>query len=223
MERNDGAKQTPPTRLVGVTGGIGSGKSVVCRILEVMGYEVYDCDTQAKRIMDGSDTMQRNLVESFGAEVVANGNIDRQLLARIVFNDRMKLLRLNEIVHGAVIDDIVSRRAKCRGKVMFVETAILHESGLDRIVDEIWEVTAPEEVRIERVMQRNGMSREEVIGRINSQRHHVDLSENTDRTSRTGSDSSEVSERRHVIVNDGCSAVLPRVLSLLESGNVTGS
>ncbi len=187
--------------LISITGGIGAGKSVVSRIVASMGYPVYDTDSRAKQIMDSSGELKLALRQHFGDEVIIDGRIDRRQLGDIVFNDAQKLATLNTLVHGAVIDDLIRWRAYFDCPVAFVETAILYESGLDKIVDVVWEVTAPEEVRISRVMARNGFSRDEVMARIGSQKY--------------------CPERPHPavteLVNDGFAPLLPQVHAALAS------
>ncbi|MCI9606879.1 MAG: dephospho-CoA kinase [Muribaculaceae bacterium] len=187
--------------LIALTGGIGCGKSVVARILGILGYEVYDCDSRAKALMDADSCIKTQIRETLCDKAVdANGNIDRRLLAEIVFSDQRKLEVLNGIVHSAVRKDLLNWH--CGDKPAFVETAILYQSGLDRIVDAVWDVAAPPELRIERVMARNGLSRRQVIDRIEAQ------------------DSFEVLSPHPVvcsILNDGVMPVLPQVLSLLSS------
>lgn len=184
---------------VAITGGIGSGKSVVIRMLTAMGYPVYDCDSRAKSLMDCSPAIKRKIAEEISAESVGtDGVIDRSVLADVVFRDSEKLQRLNSAVHDAVRQDIDSWRS---GRTLsFVETAILYQSGLDRMVDEVWEVIAPRELRIERVMARSGLSREQVAQRMAVQ------------------DSYEI-ETLHPnsfeLINDGDCALLPQVESLL--------
>ncbi|MCH5219805.1 MAG: dephospho-CoA kinase [Muribaculaceae bacterium] len=185
--------------LICISGGIGSGKSVVARIVASMGYAVYDTDLQAKRIMDESVEMHRKLSECFGHNIVRDGNIDRRALADIVFSDDDKLKKLNSIVHSAVIEDITKWRESLSDEIAFVETAILYQSGLDRLVDIVWEVTAPSEIRIERVMKRNSCSRAEVESRISAQR----------------SENKHTHPKVAVIVNDNLSPLLPQILSLL--------
>lgn len=185
-------------RLVAVTGGIGSGKSVVCRILSALGHEVYDCDSRAKWLMDNSAGIKEELCRAIHPDVVKDGCIDRSMLSGIVFSDACKLQALNSIVHGAVLADI-ARWAETKEGNIFVETAILYQSGLDRMVDEVWEVTAPEHMRVERVMKRNGMPEADVRARINSQvfepgRRHA---------------------RVRQIVNDGLQSLLLRIDALL--------
>lgn len=190
--------------LIAITGGIGAGKSVVSRILVSMGYEVYDTDSNAKRLMDASPAIKAALVSAFGSEVVVEGDIDRKKLAEIVFADSRKLAVLNGIVHKAVIDDIMvwSRDRAPKDNTLFVETAVLYQSGLDRHVDEVWEVTAPEEVRLHRVMNRNNMSRRDVMARIASQK--------VDDTERT-------IPMVHTLCNDDVTPLLPQVLVRIDS------
>ena len=191
-------------KLIAITGGIGAGKSVVSRILTSMGYDVYDTDSRAKSLMDSSELIKARLVDNFGEKVVVDGSIDRKLLAQIVFSDPDKLARLNKMVHGAVIDDVkrYCSVANPKDNIVFVETAILYQSGLDSLVDEVWEVTAPEDVRIERVVRRNNMSPGEVRARIASQ-----TAERIERTIPVV----------HTLFNDDVTPLLPQVLVRLDS------
>ena len=188
-------------RLIAITGGIGSGKSVVSRILRIIGYEVYDCDSEARRLMSASDTIRRDIAARISPQVIrADGTIDRQGLADIVFNDRDKLDTLNAIVHSHVREDIARRAAVCP-TVMFVETAILYESGLDRMVDEVWDVYADAGTRIRRVMARNNITREQVEARIAAQNHIPDT------------------PHPHIIriINDGVVPLLPQIERLVDT------
>lgn len=159
--------------LIALTGGIGSGKSVVSKILLAMGYPVYDCDSMAKQIMDADLDIHTRLCEEIHPQSVVEGVIDRALISKIVFEDKAALARLNAIVHSAVKAHlnrwVVSRQTNGAKKV-FVETAILIQSGLIDMVDDIWEVFAPIEVRIERVKKRNGLSNSQICARIESQK-----------------------------------------------------
>lgn len=162
---------TYQNQLIGITGGIGSGKSVVARILRAYGYPVYDCDQRAKQIMDTDLSIISKIASNVSQSAInGDGTINRGALAEVVFNDANKLKILNSIVHGAVKDDLLNWRlannsnAKC-----FVETAILYESGLDAIVDKVWVIDAPKETRVGRVIKRNGLSRQQVECRMASQ------------------------------------------------------
>lgn len=161
-------------KIIGLTGGIGSGKSVVSRILRLTGERVYDCDREAKLLMEGNREIKRRLVDEIDQRVVADGVIDRQLLADIVFTDEQARRRLNDIVHGAVRDDVMRIASDC--PMLFVESAILAESGLAALCDEIWLVEAgDDDLRIKRVMQRNKCEAESIRRRIRSQHREADL------------------------------------------------
>lgn len=157
-------------RLIAITGGIGSGKSVVSRILRAYGYPVYDCDTEAKHLMDNDGTIKRRLCERISPEAVRpDGSIDRPLISKIVFADRTRLEALNAIVHSAVRAHLRQWVDHAPDGPVFIETAILYESGLNEDVDAEWRVVAPDELRIERTMARNGLSRDQVLARMRAQ------------------------------------------------------
>lgn len=187
-------------RLIAITGGIGAGKSVVSNVLRALGYKVYDSDSEAKRLMDTSENIKNDLSTFIDKNVVDdNGTIDRKKLADIVFNDADKLLLLNKIVHAAVRDDIREFTHQSQQYPVFVETAILYQSEIDRMVDAVWDVTAPVDVRICRVMKRNSLTAEQVKARIESQQFtpenpHPNLT---------------------VIINDDKTAVLPQIERLI--------
>ena len=160
--------------LIAISGGIGSGKSVVCNILAASGFSVYNCDDQAKRIMDTSPDIWQQLCTDIHPKAVENGVVNRPLISSIVFNDPERLKALNAIVHKAVEEDILKwAQENSSQPVLFVETAILYQSGLDKLVDANWEVTAPDEIRIARVMKRNSLAREAVEARMKAQQHPV--------------------------------------------------
>ncbi len=190
------------TRLIAITGGIGSGKSVVCRILEKMGFPIYDCDTQARIIMDSSDEIKQIIAQEICPDAIVGNSIDRKVLATAVFNNDTALQKLNSTVHHHVLDDILEWHRRNTG-LAFVETAILYQSGLDRIVHEVWEVCAPMELRIQRVLVRNAdIDRAHIEKRISAQ-------------------DSYVSDRNHrcvyQIINDGVCAILPQIEALVNN------
>lgn len=161
-------------KLVGITGGIGSGKSYVCDILRQWGYEVYDCDSRAHGLIEADAMMRRRINrEVLGIE---SDVYDRAAIGGAVFADPSKLRVLNAIVHGEVRADLLrwgddlSRRGV---QVAFVESAILYSSGLARLMDYVWVVDAPEEVRIARACRRDGASRESVARRIAAQAREI--------------------------------------------------
>lgn len=160
--------------LIGITGGIGAGKSVVSRVLRCNGYEVYDCDSRAKELMEVSVDISDRLKERFGEECYdEDGHLNRPLLASRIFSSPVDREWVNGIVHSAVRRDIEEWRL---GRdIAFVESAILHTSGLDRICKYIWLVEAPEEIRIERVLKRGGISEKDLRARIRTQQSEFDL------------------------------------------------
>lgn len=184
--------------LIAITGGIGCGKSIVSLILKEMGYEVYDCDCKAKYLMDNSPIIKDCLKSTFGNDIIIDGTINRVKLANIVFNNKEKLVKLNNIVHSSVKEDLISWKLEnSHKKLLFVETAILYQSGLDSIVDEVWEVNAPLEIRIERVMKRNNISRQDVLSRIESQKYEI------------------LAQADYIITNDDKVAILPQLVTIL--------
>lgn len=154
---------------VGITGGIGSGKSTVCRMLAERGVALYDADSRAKALMATSESLRKALIENFGAETFNAEGLNRCYLASRVFSDAEQLRLLNSIVHPAVIADFEAWAEAQEGKYVVFESAILFEAGLEDRVDVVVAVMAPESLRVERVMARDGHTREQVIARINNQ------------------------------------------------------
>lgn len=163
---------TPTSKLIALTGGIGSGKSVVARILRAMGYPVYDCDLRARQIIDADPAIHALLQAHIHPEAVVEGIVNRALISSIVFADSDALQRLNTITHSAVRADLLRWRQQCEGRgqrTLFVETAILRQSGFISLVDDIWEITAPIDIRIQRVQQRSHLTPAQIQARIQSQ------------------------------------------------------
>lgn len=157
-------------KLVAISGGIGSGKSVVSHLLTLLGYSVYDCDSRAKLLMNRSEDVKRELREAFGDDVITpQGMVNRDILSKIIFGNAEALKKVNGIVHPRVVAEIMSLAGKCNDEYFFFETALPQESGLDKLADAVWLVTAPLETRIERVIKRSGLTREQVMARIASQ------------------------------------------------------
>lgn len=161
-------------RLIGLTGGIGTGKSTVARILRLRGYEVYDCDLEAKRLMDESTEVRRSLRDRWGEEIYsAEGELDRCKVAGYVFADCREKAWLDSLVHGLVRDDLkmwIDTHSGYSHDTVFVESAILFSSGLADMCQEVWEVTAPPDIRVKRVMKRSGLTREQALARIEAQK-----------------------------------------------------
>lgn len=156
--------------IIGITGGIGSGKSTIARALAARGYAVYDCDKEAKRIIAENKDVQQQIINLFGEKSFVNGVYNTQYISKCVFSPSLQgrsgealLAQLNAIIHPAVKEDICQRSglysvsaAVCQAKpVLFIESAILYEAGLDSLCDKIIVVEAPEEVRIARTIARD--------------------------------------------------------------------
>lgn len=158
---------------VGITGGIGSGKTTVCKIFEKLGVHVYYADQRAKELMEDDPQLRAEIKQEFGNDVYdAEGKLDRKKLAEIVFNNEEKLLKLNSMVHPAVFRDNQSWNevlAKKGYPYTIKEAAMLVETGSYRTLDKLIVVSAPEEDRIKRVMARDGSTQEQVVARIKAQ------------------------------------------------------
>lgn len=154
---------------VGITGGIGSGKSVVSRILRCNGFEVYDCDSEAKFLMANDSKIKESLQNELGEEIYnKRGDINKKKLSSLIFSDKKIRDFVNSIVHKAVKEDILRRIKKSNGNFFF-ESAILFSSGLDQYCSSIWVIESPLKERIERVLKRDNLSISEIEKRIKSQ------------------------------------------------------
>ncbi len=156
--------------LIAITGGIGCGKSLVSRLLRMMHYEVYDCDREARRLMEADDELRAALQGLFGPETYRqDGHLNRPHLAAQIFGDEEALRRMNGVVHPCVERDLKRWSQEQPGDVAFFESAILFECGFDRLADEVWCVSAPRELRIARTIVRDHTTRAAVEARMESQ------------------------------------------------------
>lgn len=183
---------------VGLTGGIGSGKTTVANIFKVLGIPVYDADASAKEIMEKDEVLVEKIKAQFGATAYEGKKLNRKYLADKVFNDPFELEKLNALVHPAAIQAGIYWAAKQTSSYIVKEAALLFESGSVAELQYVIGVTAPKHLRIKRVMDRSGMSREEVISRMKRQ---VD-------------DNIKMRLCDFVIVNDEQEMVLPQVLQI---------
>ncbi len=165
---------------IGVTGGIGSGKSTVCRLFAACGIAVYDTDAAAKRLMAEDAVLRRAIEARFGEESYQEGALNRLWLARQVFGDEAALQALNRLVHPAVIADFERWATEQQSVYVVVESAILYEAGLDQAVDRVVAVLAPERLRIERAMQRDGATEEQIRSRMAAQLSDEELHRRAD-------------------------------------------
>ncbi len=155
---------------VGVTGGIGSGKTTVCKIFEVLGIPVYYADDRAKALMNSDEGIVSAVKEIFGEEAYAGGKLNRQYISSKVFNNKPLLAKLNAVVHPAVAIDVRKWMSGITGKPYVIqESALLYESGSYKQLDKIIVVYAPQEQRVKRIKARDNVSYEEVISRMKNQ------------------------------------------------------
>ncbi|MDX1941878.1 MAG: dephospho-CoA kinase [Saprospiraceae bacterium] len=189
-----------PTLKVGITGGIGSGKTTVCKIFETLGIPVYYADERAKWLMVNDPELIKGIKNLFseGAYDI-QGNLNRSYISSIVFTDPEKLNQLNALVHPAVAKDASAwNQAQTNVPYTLREAALIYEAGIDKQLDYIIVVTAPLETRIRRVIARDHSPRESVEARISKQMPEEE----------------KVKRADFVIVNDGKQALIPQVLAI---------
>ena len=193
-------------RLIAITGGIGSGKSVVSQLLRIMGYTVYDCDERAKWVMTNDEQLRSELCALFGPDtylLTSNDTweLNKPYISSIIFSNEDALAKMNACVHPAVWRDLQTQLAATPCDRFFFESAILYESGFDHLSspDEVWAVSAPLELRIHRAMQRDNISREKILSRIASQMSQDEKDRRAD----------------HTIFNDDSHSVIAQVRELL--------
>ena len=170
--------------IIGITGGIGSGKSTIAKQLRDMGYRVYDTDSEAKRLIVEDTRVRQQIEQLFGSEVYKDGVYQTALVAQRVFADHSLLAKLNAIVHPAVKTDIMNRVSRLASQesqignqknLFFIECAILYQAGFDTLCDKVVVVTAPEEIRLARAVARDHSTIEKVRARIHAQEAEKDV------------------------------------------------
>ncbi|MBC6489965.1 dephospho-CoA kinase [Flavihumibacter stibioxidans] len=186
---------------VGITGGIGSGKSIVARVFANLGIPVYNADTAAKRLMESDPGLIDSIKKTFGNEAYSGNKLNRSFIAGIVFRDKQKLRELNELVHPVTILDGETWMKQQSSPYALKEAALIFESGAQAQLDLVIGVSAPLHLRIHRVMQRDNISREEVLKRMDNQI----------------SDTIKMRLCDYVITNDDIQLVLPQVLKVHET------
>ena len=183
----------------GVTGGIGSGKSYVCKVFEQLGIPVFYADSEVKKMYDDTPEVRAQLVEAFGEKIYDNGKLNRKLLAQIAFGSSSALARLNAIAHPAAGKRFLAWAARQKNTPYVLhEAALMFESSAHRLMDKVITVAAPLELRIQRVMHRDSCSRQEVERRI---AHQL-------------SDSERAARADYTIDCDDSTPLLPQVLKI---------
>jgi len=183
---------------IGLTGGIGSGKTTVAQIFGVLGIPVYSSDDAAKRLMNEDEDLKKKIIESFGKESYQNGELNRKYVANEAFSDPEKIKLLNSMVHPATIKDASAWMEKQNAPYVIKEAALIFESGSDQFLDYVIGVKSPLNLRIERTMKRNNVTAEEVASRMKLQMDEVEKMNRCD----------------FIIVNDEKEMLIPQVLSL---------
>ncbi len=183
---------------IGLTGGIGSGKSAVAAIFEVLGIPVFYADTEAKSVMEKDASLINSIIKEFGSESYVDGKLNRPYISSIVFNDSLKLERLNALVHPATMAAADAWMAKQTSPYVIKEAALLFEAGSAGHLDFVIGVYAPKHLRLKRGMDRDGASRNEVLARMNRQIEEIIKMKLCD----------------FVVMNDEQQLVLPQVLQL---------
>lgn len=187
--------------LVGVTGGIGSGKTTVCSILQNMAYPVFYADIQSKILCDTNPTLKASLIDAFGSGVYNSfGLLDRPALASIIFSDTQKLHQANQIIHPIVRQAFQTWVLEQDTKLVFLESAILLESELQHSIDKVLLVSATEPVRIARVMKRDGLTQEQVLARLQKQMPEQE----------------RIKKAHYIIQNDNNELLIPQVEQIVK-------
>jgi dephospho-CoA kinase len=158
-----------PLFRLGITGGIGSGKTSVCKVFEVLGIGVFSADIEAQKIMNNDMVIIRGINSIAGKDLYIDGSLNRTELASLIFNDNNILVRVNSLVHPVVFENFTKWTLMQSSPYVIMEAAILFESGGSEFVDRIATVVAPVEQRIKRVIQRNKLSQEQVMDRMRNQ------------------------------------------------------
>ena len=158
-----------PGMKLGITGGIGSGKTSVCRVFNVLGIPVFSADPEAQTIMNVDKKVRKAINEIAGRNIYPGGKLDRMALASLIFNDKESLKRVNDLVHPIVFDNFIRWTEQQTTPYVIMEAAILFESGASKLVDRVATIIAPVEERISRVTFRNRLTREQVMERIRNQ------------------------------------------------------
>jgi dephospho-CoA kinase len=191
------------TKIIGLTGGIGSGKTTIAKHFASLGIPVYIADDEAKKLMDNSEIIAK-LQAVFGNEIIENQKIDRKALAQIVFQNPKKLKILNSIIHPAVKKHFTDWLSTYKNHPIIIkEAAILFESGSYKDCDSIITVTSPLEERVNRVMKRDNASRESILDRINNQ----------------WTDEQRISKSDYVIINISVNEALKQAEEILKKLN----
>lgn len=185
-------------KIVGITGGIGSGKTTVAHMFQDLGIPVYNSDNEAKELTNSSQIIRTELISLFGTEAYKDGTLNRKFLAEKIFNDKLLLEKVNAIIHPQVALHFSNWVSEQNSKYVLKEAAILYESGAYKYCDLVILVIASEKERIRRVIERDKVSKEEVMARMKNQ----------------WSDERKMNLADFIIQNDDLSETLKQVISI---------
>jgi dephospho-CoA kinase len=188
------------SKIIGITGGIGSGKSIVSKVLQLMGYPVYASDQRAKDLMHENKTLVNGLKALFGEEAYIHSTLNRSYLAAQIFKDDSKRIAMNQLVHPAVREDFRNWVNQQQSPLVFQESALLFETGNAAAFDAVLLVTAPEEVRMQRVKKRDLLSDDQVKARFDAQMPEEE----------------KIKRTNYVIQNSGHQLLVPQILDFLK-------
>lgn len=183
---------------LGITGGIGSGKTSVCRVFNILGIPVFLADEEARIVMDSDKSVIAQVNSITGKDMYPDGNLDRAELASLIFNNKDLLQKVNSVVHPVIFENFRNWSNQQESEYVILEAAILFESGASSHVDRIATVIAPIEERIQRVMQRNSLTREQVLERIMNQ----------------SSDEEKTKQSHFVINNSDNEMIIPEIIKI---------
>lgn len=185
---------------IGITGGIGSGKTYVCKIISSLGYPIYDCDTRAKELMSSNKALNSSIKQLIGTDSYNNdGSINKEVIAGFLFANKANADKMNQLVHPAVKNDFLQWASEQQSEIVFMESAILFESKFNDVVDYTVAIYAPAEIRLRRAIQRDNTTKEKIESRMRQQL--------------TEQETSSLSDFQ--IINDGKANVHEQVLELL--------
>jgi dephospho-CoA kinase len=185
---------------LGITGGIGSGKTSVCRVFNVLGIPFFSADPEAKLIMGSDKSIMMGINAIAGKDLYSKGSLDRLELARLIFNDNTLLEKVNSLVHPVVFDHFRQWESEQASPYVIMEAAILFESGANKLIDKTATIVAPIEERVNRVIHRNNLSREQVMERMRNQMN----------------DETRIKLSDYVIYNSENDMIIPAILKIHE-------
>ena len=183
---------------IGLTGNIGSGKTIIASCFEVLNIPVFNTDNVAKLLMNNDVNLKQSLIAEFGKEVFLNNELNRKYLSKLAFNDDLVLKRLNALVHPVIQEDFEKWSIQQSGPYIIKEAAILFESNTYQSLDAIICISCPEEIRLKRILKRDDLSEKEVRQRMSHQ----------------WAEKKKISLSDYVITNDNTCLVMPQILSV---------